>query len=187
MIYNPWGFSTSTAPTVQAGSNTNTTGISANVQQNNARGYLDYFNIYVYNPTSASASANITIYLYSHLPETDGSSGSPVNSFTFSSGGIDATSGAWLNINPNIFWEYNTLVAIPEQTTQASGTAVSVAFVDVTSNDSHTWAGSRWGRTINSGYNPVAIYWGLTNTAPASLPVTVQGGEVAITGTTKIY
>ena len=184
--YNPWGFSIATAPTIDTGTGTSTTGTSASVQQNNARGLIYYFRVYVYNPTSASASADLTLYLYSHLPAgTNGSSGNPINSLTFSTGSIDATSGVWLIVYTNIFWEYNTLVVIPQQTIHSSGTAIGIPLANIRAINSHYWTEGRWGSEANPALNGVAtIFWALTNTATASLPVTVQGGEVAITGQT---
>ena len=182
LVYNPWGFSTGTAPPVNAQS-TLTSGNWANVQQNNARGYLNAVSVYVYNPTSASASADLTIYMYSHLPEGDGSSGNPINSFTFSSGSIDATSGVWLTINPKIFWEYNSLVMISETAGGTGGNAIEVAQNDGGSINAHFFINGYWS---HESY-PQCMYWRIINNAPASLPVTVQGGEVAVTGTAYIY
>ena len=175
--YNPWGFNTSSTPSIRVGSFSNY--LFANVQQNGARGYLSFI-FYVYNPTSTAGSTSISINLYSHLPETNAPS--PIRSFSFNTGTIDATSGVWLQVTPSIFWEYNTLVVIPEQ---QSGTQNSTIGIGLPSNfnqiNSHYWNGSYW----NNNDDGFIGYWEIWNTSVASLPVTVQGGEVTITSTRK--
>ena len=43
--------------------------------------------------------------------------------------------------------------------------------------NSHFWTGSYWN---NSSGNPQIMYWSITNSAPASLPVSVQSGDITI-------
>ena len=176
-IYNPWGFNTSSTPSITTGNFGNYE--FANVQQNGARGYLSFI-FYVYNPTSTSGSTTISVNLYSHLPETNAPS--PIISFSFNTGTIDATSGVWIQVTPSIFWEYNTLVVIPEQ---QSGTESSTIGIGIPSNNnkinSHIWIGSYWYHSAEGFIG----YWEIWNTSVASLPVTVQGGEVTVTSTRK--
>ena len=164
MTYNPWGFSTGTNPA--AASIGNSTAY-CNVQQNGASGYLTfYFN--VYNPTTANASANITVYLYDHLPE-GGPSSTPINQFTFSSGTLAAGAQAWVTVNTNIFWAYNSLVVIPQQITGTIGTGIGVAIPSAYNQvDSHFW-NNYWNES-DAGFT---AFWSITNTAPASLPIAV--------------
>ena len=175
--YNPWGFNTSSTPSIRVGSFSNYE--FSNVQQNGARGYLSFI-FYVYNPTSTSGSTTISVNLYSHLPETQAPSS--IMSFSFNTGTIDATSGVWLQVTPSIFWEYNTLVVIPEQ---QSGTENSTIGIGIPSNfnniNSHYWRGSYWDNSDDGFIG----YWEIWNTSVASLPVTVQGGEVTVTSTRK--
>ena len=173
LTYNPWGYSTGINP---APLTTPIGNLNCNIQQNGASGYLTfYFN--VYNPTTVSASANITVYLYEHLPE-GGSSATPITQFTFSSGTLTAGAQAWVTVVPNIYWRYNTLVVIPQQEAGAVSTAVGVTVVLAsTSENSHYWNGSFWRNA-----NGFAGYWSITNTAPASLPVAVTNPVRVIEG-----
>ena len=164
LTYNPWKFSTSVNPGVSAfGSNFR----YALIQQNGSSGYLTfYFN--VINPTSSSASANITVYLYDHLPE-GGPSSTPINQFTFSSGTLAAGAQAWVTVNTNIFWAYNSLVVIPQQQTGTIGTGIGVAIPSAYNQvDSHFW-NNYWNEN-DAGF---IAFWSITNTTPASLPVAV--------------
>ena len=111
LTYNPWNFSTSTSYAV---SNVGI-GDNVNVQQNNARGYLNFW-FYVYNYTNSTGSTTVTINLYEHLP-TSGTSATPIQQFSFNTGNIASNSGAWVNVNPNIYWQYNSLVAQPSSST----------------------------------------------------------------------
>ena len=111
LTYNPWNFSTSTSYAV---SNVGI-GDNVNIQQNNARGYLNFW-FYVYNYTNSTGSTTVTINLYEHLP-TSGTSATLIQQFSFNTGNIASNSGAWVNINPNIFWQYNSLVAQPSSST----------------------------------------------------------------------
>ena len=166
LTYNPWGFSTGTNPTPSNAASSNTD--MCNVQQNGASGYLTfYFN--VLNPTSSSGSANITIYLYDRLPE-GGPSSTPINQFTFSSGTIAAGAQAWITVNPNIYWSYNTLVVAPQQQTGTLGNKIGVAKpLAYNQINSHFWSSSYW----NQHEQGFIGYWAISNTAPASLPVAV--------------
>ena len=175
--YNPWGFNTSSTPSIRS---LNVGKYSFNnVQQNNARGYLSFI-FYVYNPTSTSGSTTISVNLYSHLPETQAPS--PIMSFSFNTGTIDATSGVWLQVTPSIFWEYNTLVVIPEQQSCTENSTIGIGIPSNFNNiNSHYWRGSYWDNSDDGFIG----YWEIWNTSVASLPVTVQGGEVTITSTRK--
>jgi hypothetical protein len=167
LTYNVWGFDTSAPPVVRDFGYNNQ---FANVQQSNAKGYLMFFTAYIYNPTSSSGSADITVYLYDHLPE-NGPSSTPLGKFTFNSGTIDANSGAWITIEPNVYWKYNTLVMIPQQQTGTSGSAIGIANPNVYNKiNSHYWTGSYW----TPGDDGFIGYWSITNTAPASVPVNVN-------------
>ena len=175
--YNPWNLSTSTTPSLYDTGNLNNL---AFVQQNGARGYLHRFICYVYNPSSSSASTTIDIYLYTHLPEnlTD----TPINQFSFSTGTISANSGVWIAVYPALFWNFNTLVAIPQQDTGTTGTQIGIGIPS-------TFLGGNAHKYSNNYWNHKSIgflgYWSIINTSVASLPVTVQGGEVTITSTRK--
>jgi UDP-3-O-[3-hydroxymyristoyl] glucosamine N-acyltransferase len=166
LTYNPWGFSTSVNPTARAFDTSND---FCNVQQNGASGYLTfYFN--VYNPTSASASANITVYLYDHLPES-GPTSTPINQFTFSTGTLAAGAQAWVTVNPNIFWAYNSLIVIPQQQTGTSGTAIGITNPNsFNSINSHYWNGGGYWNQSDDGF---IGYWTIVSAAPASLPVAI--------------
>ena len=175
--YNPWNFNLSDTYTPDAQNSTNFG--YCNIQQNGARGYL-FFYFYVYNPTSSSGSNTITIYLYSHLPESNAPT--PIKQFSFDTGTIDANSGVWISVNSNIFWEYNTLVVLPEQTIGTKNAEIGVV-IPAQGNEinSSGWNNTYW---VTHALGIVA-FWQITNTSVASLPVTVQGGEVTITSTRK--
>lgn len=176
-IYNPWNYDTSNSynPNSYNGYS------QGNVQQNGARGYISRFYFYIYNPTSSSGSNTITVDLYTHLSESPTST--PITSFSFDTGTISANSGVWVVVQPNIFWDYNTLIVLPQQETYTSGTIIGVALNPSSYGtiNTHSWQGSHW-YTTNQGF---IGYWELTNTSVASLPVTVQGGEVTITSTRR--
>ena len=166
LTYNPWKFSTSVNPTIwDASANGSNYAI---VQQNGASGYLTfYFN--VYNATSSSGSANITVNLYDNLPD-NGYSTAPINQFTFSTGTLAAGAQAWITVNPNIFWKYNTMVVIASAQVGQTGGAIGVTVPNTYNNiDTHYWNGTYW----NSNDRGFIAFWTITNTAPASLPVAV--------------
>ena len=165
LTYNPWGYSTGTNPAPFVGT-IGSNGLNANVQQNGASGYLTFF-FNVYNPTSASGSANITVYLYDHLPE-GGSQSTPINKFTFSSGTLAAGAQAWVTVTPNIFWAYNSLVAVPQEQVGTTNTTIGVTVSEVFNSNTHFWGGTIW-----QNGNGFIGFWSITNTAPASLPVAV--------------
>ena len=166
LTYNPWKFSTSVNPTIwNASANGSKYAI---VQQNGASGYLTfYFN--VYNATSSSGSANITVNLYDNLPD-NGYSTAPINQFTFSTGTLAAGAQAWITVNPNIFWKYNTMVVIASAQVGQTDGAIGVTIPNTYNNiDTHFWNGTYW----NSNDRGFIAFWTITNTAPASLPVAV--------------
>ena len=167
LTYNPWGFSTSVLPAVRTFGATNT---MANVQANGARGYLTFY-FMIYNGSSASASATITVNLYDRLP-SNGFSSSPINSFSFTTPTIGSGLGSavWQTVTPNIFWNYNTMVVIPSAVGGAGSNAVTIAMPSSANDiDSHYFTGTYW----NSADYGFIGYWTLTDTAPASLPVSV--------------
>ncbi len=170
--YNPWNFSLSSNPTVRTNYSNNNS--MALVQQNGARGYLNFY-FYCYNPTSAAASADITVNLYLHLP-TGGPSETPIQQFTFSTGTINPGSGAWVQVQPNLFWEYNSLCVIPQQQTGTTGTAIGVA------NPSNflLYNAHYWSPPWDFSDDGFCGFWTITNTSVGSNPVTVQGGTMTI-------
>ncbi len=184
LTYNPWGFSTSVNPAVLA---TGSTFRYCMIQQNGAAGYpIFYFN--VINPTSSSASANITVYLYDHLPE-GGPSTTPINQFTFSTGTLAAGAQVWVTVQPNIYWAYNTLAVIPQVITGTGGSEIGVV-LPASANyiDAHFWNGTYW-NSLDYGF---VGFWSITNTAPASLPVAVtnpikvsEGNAASVISSTK--
>ena len=160
--YNPWGFVYNTIPAIASFQN-----MYANIQQNGAKGYLEFFFL-VYNPTTTTSSATITVYLYDKLP-TDGPSATPINQFSFNTGNINPTTAVWQTIIPNINWNYNSLVVIPQQQTGTTGNAIGIAIPDTAINiNTHVWV-SYW--YING--NGFVGYWWIITASPASLPVAV--------------
>jgi hypothetical protein len=180
--YNPWGFSTATIPAPASGR-----GLSndfCNLQQSGARGYIETIYFCVYNPATVAQSATITVNLYTHLP-VDGPAGQDgfITSFTFNTGTIAASSGAWITVNPNIFWRYNTLVVIPQQTTGTGGSSIGViSTAGASSLNSETFYNGYW-----SANPAIACYWSITNTTtPNTLPVAVESGNITIERTNII-
>ena len=165
LTYNPWGFSTSVNPAVNSAG---TQYRYAMIQQNGAAGYpIFYFN--VINPTSSSASANITVYLYDHLPE-GGPSATPINQFTFSTGTLAAGAQVWFTVRPNIYWAYNTLAVIPQVITGTGDSEIGVVRPASPNNiNTHYWNGSYW----NANDYGFVGFWSIINTAPSSLPVAI--------------
>lgn len=121
--FDPWGFSETIKPKVRPGYGENNA--MADVQDNNASGNLS-FHFYLYNPTSSSGINNITVSLYDLLPP-NGPNSPPVMKFTFSSGVVSAKSGKWVNVYPNIYWNYSSIAVIPQTQTGISGDAIGVA------------------------------------------------------------
>ena len=170
LTYNPYNFSNST--NYGAGSYWNQNPF---VQQNGARGYIN-FSFWIYNPTSSAGSQTITCYLYNHLPETGWLSNDYIRSFSFTTPSIAANSGQWVYVYPNIFWEYNTLVFM--QSPNYTGSNIgNPSLASQSGVNSHYWTGSYWN---TSSVNPQIMYWSITNSAPASLPVSVQSGDITI-------
>lgn len=121
--FDPWGFSESIKPTVRSGYGENNA--MANIQVDNASGNLS-FHFYLFNPTSSDGSRNITVSLYHGLPP-EGPNSPPIQSFTFSSGIIKGNNGTWVNVYPNIYWNYSSIAVIPESQTGIGGNAIGVA------------------------------------------------------------
>jgi hypothetical protein len=164
LTYNPWNFSTGVIPSVGAVGNLK----YANVQRNGASGYL-LFNFCLYNPLTTTSSATITVYLYADLP-TSGPNATPLNQFSFNSGNINPNSALWVTVIPNINWNYNSLVVIPQQETGNVGAGIGVMIPATFNNiNSHYWGGTYW----NSSDDGFVGYWTIINAAPASLPVSV--------------
>ena len=183
LTYNPWGFSTGTAPAVRVGSSNNT---MANIQRNGANGYPIFF-FYAYNPLTTTGSATITVNLYKELP-TNGFSAPPINTFNFSSGTLNPSSGAWVTVVPNINWEYNSLVVVLTGTIGTTGPAIGVAEPNsFTGIDTHYWNGNNWNES-ESGF---CGFWQIVNAAPASLPVSItnpiqiSSGNAQVASTTS--
>ena len=168
LTYNPWGFSTSVNPAVNNSAGTQYR--YAMIQQNGAAGYpIFYFN--VINPTSSSASANITVYLYDHLPE-GGPTSTPINQFTFSTGTLAAGAQAWVTVQPNIYWAYNTLAVVPQVITGTVGSEIGVVLPASPNNiNTHYW--NRYVSYWNANDYGFVGFWSITNTAPSSLPVAI--------------
>ena len=168
LTYNPWNFSTSVIPEVR----TYYGNMFANVQQNGAKGYL-IFHFLVYNPTTTTSSTTITVYLYDKLPE-GGPSATPINQFSFSTGNINPTTAVWQTVVPNINWNYNSLVVIPQQ---QSG--VGATFIGIANPTSYNFINSHFWNTLLT--TPVWStadagfigYWQIITASPASLPVAV--------------
>ena len=169
LTYNPWGFSTSTIPALRGGG----TAVMANVQQNGAKGYLK-FHLLVYNPTTSSGSTNITLYLYNHLPSDP--LNNAVEEITFNSGTIPATTAQWVYVVPNIYWKYNTLVVAVNAIGTGSSSIGIVQPATENQINSHYWNGSYW---TSNDFGFVG-FWYVINSAPASLPVSVQSGDITI-------
>ena len=164
LTYNPWNFSTSVIPTIR---NNGLLNAFCNVQENGAKGYL-FFYFLIYNPTSTTSSTTITVYLYDKLPE-GGPSATPINQFSFNTGNINPTTAVWQTITPNINWNYNSLVVIPQQQVGTAGTGIGVANPETSNNiNSHYWAGY-WIQESNGFIG----YWQIVAAPPASLPVAV--------------
>ena len=183
LTYNPWGFSTGTAPTVRIGNGYDT---MANVQRNGANGYPVFF-FYVYNPTASTGSSTLTVNLYKELPE-NGISTPPINSFSFSSGTLNPSSGAWITIYPNINWEYNSLVVVASSAIGTTSPQIGIAEPNIFNYiNSHYWNGNDWDST-DAGF---IGFWQIINAAPASLPVSVvnpvqiSSGNAQIASTTS--
>ena len=182
LTYNPWGFSTGTVPTPR--SSFGPSNSMCNVQANGARGYLS-FNFCCYNPTGVNSGATLTVYLYEHLPE-GGASESPIRSFSFATGTINSNTGVWVNVQPNIYWNYNSLVVIPLVTVGTLGGQIGVMAASAFNGiDSHYYTGSYW----NSADDGFVGFWTITDTAPASLPVSVVSPVSISEGhpTTSLY
>ncbi len=176
LIYNPWNFNMSVIPLLRSG---NGNFVMVNDQQNGAQGYLTFY-FFVYNPTTASGSADITINLYDHLPE-NGNNSIPIIQFTFASGTIAANSGVWITVTPNIYWQYNSLIVMPYPDCISSQSGnIGIAMPDSSNNfDSHFWNGTNWD-TEDDGF---IGFWSITNAAPSSLPVSVVSPVKISTGT----
>lgn len=121
--FDPWQFSEEVKPIVRSGFGENNA--MANVQLQNASGYLA-FHFYLYNPTSSERNDNITISLYPELP-SNGPDYPSIKYFTFSSGVIAARNGTWINVYPNIYWNYSSIAVIPQNQTGLSGDSIGVA------------------------------------------------------------
>ena len=170
LTYNPWGYSTGTIPTVRSGG---LQYLMCNVQQNGAKGYL-LFNILVQNGTSSSGSANLTLYLYNHLPTEP--TNNAVEEITFNSGTIPANTAQWITFYPNINWKYNSLVVVCYAQSISYG-SIGIALPNAfNSINSHVWTGTNW----NISDDGFVGYWTIIQTAPASLPVSVQSGDITI-------
>ena len=121
--FDPWNFSESVEPQVRQGFGFSNS--MADIQTNVEFGSL-LFHFLVYNPANITGKHNITIYLYNKLP-SGGPSSLPIFNFTFSSGYINGESGKWINVNPQIYWNYSSLVVIPQSQTGTSGNDIGVA------------------------------------------------------------
>ena len=175
LTYNPWKFSLSVIPSIRQSAFNSA--IMCNIQENGANGYPTFYFL-VYNPTSSSASANITVYLYDRLPLNPLEP--PINQFTFNSGTIAANSGAWITVNPNINWQYNTLVVIPQSATGTSGNAIGIAYPYYGNFiNSHYWNGAIW---TQSDWGFIG-FWSWTNSPPASMPVAITSPVKITEGT----
>ena len=134
--FDPWNFSESVMPHIRQGFGV--TDSMAQVQTNIDPGNL-IFHFLVYNPTKVVSKNNITIYLYKKLPP-EGPSSTPLFNFTFSSGFINGESSEWININSQIYWNYSSLVVIPQSQTGTSGNEIGVANPQTFNNIfSHYW------------------------------------------------
>ena len=172
--YNPWGFVFGTTYTVRGTSGP--CNCFANVQQSGARGYLVNVAVAVYNPTASSSTVTIDFYLYNHLP-TSGPASTPraqfAETFTLAAGAFQ-----WYNIAPNIFWDYDCLVMIPQLQVGTHGTSAGVAVPEIYNRvNSHNWNNTEWVASDDGWIG----YWSLTNTAPTGVPVQVMGGDVTAT------
>lgn len=183
LTYNPWGFSIGTAPAVRVGSFNN---IMANVQRNGANGYPVFF-FYAYNPLTTTGSTTITVNLYKELP-TNGFNTPPINTFNFSSGTLNPSSGAWITVVPNINWEYNSLVVVLTGTIGTTGPVIGIAEPNTENMiDSHYWNNTNW----NFDDYGFCGFWQIINAAPASLPVSVtnpiqiSSGNAQVASTTS--
>lgn len=121
--FDPWGFSVKSKPAIRQGYPDNNA--MANVQTRNASGILT-FHFYLYNPSLSGGRDNISVSLYQTLPP-DGPNSPPIDSFTFSSGFIDAENGTWVTVNQNIDWNYSTIAVIPYPQTGTGGNGIGVA------------------------------------------------------------
>ena len=162
--YNPWGFVYNTIPAIASFQN-----MYANVQQNGAKGYLEFFFL-VYNPTTTTSSATITVYLYDKLP-TGGPSATPINQFSFNTGNINPTTAVWQTIIPNINWNYNSIVVIPQQQTGTTGNSIGIAIPSTAINiNTHVWIPNGYWYVNGNGF---VGYWWIIAASPASLPVAI--------------
>ena len=134
--FDPWNFSESVEPQIRQGFGFSNS--MADIQTNVEFGSL-LFHFLVYNPANITGKNNITIYLYNKLP-SGGPSSLPIFNFTFSSGYINGESGKWITVNPQIYWNYSTLVVIPQSQTGTSGNDIGVANPQTFNNIfSHYW------------------------------------------------
>jgi len=121
--FDPWGFSDKYNYSIRNyWGNGNT---MANEEDNNSYGYLT-FHFYLYNPTADKCINNITVNLYNKLP-SNGPASKPVYNFTFSSGTINGNSGKWVTVNTGIYWNYSSIVVIPQKQTGLYGDYTGVA------------------------------------------------------------
>lgn len=121
--FDPWHFSELVNPQVRQGFGYSNS--MADDQMNVISGHL-IFHFFVYNPSSASQINNITVYLYNALPP-EGPSSIPISNFTFSTGVISGMDGQWINVNTQIYWNYSSLVVIPQSQTGTTGNQIGVA------------------------------------------------------------
>ncbi len=146
--FNPWGFySKSNYSARDYWGNGNS---MANEEDNNSNGYLTFY-FYLYNPRSAG-SDNITVYLYNKLP-LNGPGSVPVYNITFYSGIIKSNSGKWVTVNTDIYWNYSSLVVIPQQQTGLYGDYIGVAnpehFNEIYS---HYWYSNKYWDSSDDGF-----------------------------------
>ena len=147
--FNPWGFSDKYNYSVRNyWGNGNS---MANEENNNSYGYLTFY-FYLYNPTGNTGINNITVDLYNKLP-LKGPGSVPIYNFTFSSGIINRDSGKWVTVNTDIYWNYSSMVVIPQQQTGLYGDYTGVAnpkyFNDVYS---HYWHNNKYWDSSDDGF-----------------------------------
>ena len=121
--FDPWNFSELVDPQVRQGFGFSNS--MADDQMSVVSGNL-IFHFLVYNPNSVSGINNITVYLYNILPPK-GPSSIPIFNFTFSTGVVSKMGGEWINVNPQIFWNYSSLVVIPQSQTGTTGNQIGIA------------------------------------------------------------
>ena len=158
--FNPWNFSDADnnySIRDQLGNGAN----MINDQTHNSNGTL-IFHFYLYNPLNHSSKNNITVNLYSRLPE-NGPGTTGLKNFTFSSGTINGKTGKWVTINTNIGWNYSYLAVLPVQQTGLNGSYIGIAnpahFNEIYS---HYWFDGKFWDPADDGF---IGYWSISRNA----------------------